>query len=171
VLAFSISVTAIGSVYSSRLLSGRRAYLFSLGNAVGLLALVVVALLLVPALGLLGVSLGRGAMLLVVLASVAYFVGREGDLVLDWKAYLKSLFASSLMGGFIYLVLTLATTYFVQGRGATVLSSIVMVPIGLGLYLVIMRQMGGFDKSDLDFLAQLLPKRLSWVLKLAGRLV
>jgi O-antigen/teichoic acid export membrane protein len=171
VLALSISITAISSVYSSSLLAGRRAYLFSLGNAAGLLALVGVALLLVPPFGLLSVALGRGAMLVVVLASVAYFVRREGDLVLDWKAYLRSLFAASLMGGFIFLVLTLATTRFIQGRGPTVLSSIVMLPIGFALYLAIMRLMGGFDDSDIDFLRQLLPKRLSWFLRLARRFV
>ncbi len=171
VLALSISVTAIGSIYASRLLAGRQAHLFSLGNAAGLLALVVVALLLVPVFGLLGVALGRAAMSLVVLASVAHFVKKDGDLVLDRKAYSKSLFASGLMGGFIYLVLNFATTYFIHGRGATVLSSIVMLPVGLTVYLVIMKQIGGFDRSDLDILDALLPRRLSWVLKLAARLV
>jgi len=171
VISVSVAFTSVGAVYSSDLLVGARIYLFSVANIVGLVALVTLALVLVPLFGLLGIAIARGAMLVLAMTTLAYFVRGQGDLVLDGREYLKSSAASVVMGVAVYGFLDALTTVLPLGRGATVLASLVSILLGFVLYLVLMKYLGGFGPSDLEFLRALLPRRLSWVLELAKKLL
>jgi len=171
VISVSVAFTSVGAVYSSDLLVGARIYLFSVANIVGLVALVTLALVLVPLFGLLGIAIARGAMLVLAMTTLAYFVRGQGDLVLDGRGYLKSSAASVVMGVAVYGFLDALTTVLPLGRGATVLASLVSILLGFVLYLVLMKYLGGFGPSDLEFLRELLPRRLSWVVELAKKLI
>ncbi len=171
VIAVSVAFTSVGAVYSSDLLVGARIYLFSVANIVGLVTLVALALVLVPRFGLLGIAIARGAMLVLAMTSLAYFVRRQGDLVLDGRGYLKSSLASVVMGVVVYGFLDALTAVLPLGRGATVLASLVSIVLGFVLYLVIMKFLGGLGPSDLEFLRALLPRRLSWVVELMKKLL
>ncbi len=171
VISISVAFTSVGAVYSSDLLVGERNYLFSVANIVGLMSLVAIALVLVPELGLLGIAIARGAMLVLTLITLAYFVRGQGDLVLDGRGYLKSSAASVVMGAVVYVFLDALTALLPLGRGATVLASLVSIALGFVLYLVLMKYLGGFGPSDLEFLRALLPKRMSWVVELAKKLL
>jgi len=171
VISVSVAFTSVGAVYSSDLLIGARIYLFSVANIVGLVALVTLALVLVPLFGLLGITIARGAMLVLAMTTLAYFVRGQGDLVLDGRGYLKSSAASVVMGVAVYGFLDALTTVLPLGRGATVLASLVSILLGFVLYLVLMKYLGGFGPSDLEFLRELLPRRLSWVVELAKKLL
>src|SRR5712692_8063468 len=170
VISVSVAFTSVGAVYSSDLLVGARNYLFSVANIVGLVTLVAVALVLVPLFGLLGIAIARGAMLVLTLITLAYFVQGQGDLVIDGHGYLKSSAASAMMGVVVYGFLDAVTAVLPLGRGATVLVSFVSIALGFVLYLVLMKYLGGFGPSDLEFLRALLPKRMSWVVELAKKL-
>ncbi|TLZ53743.1 MAG: hypothetical protein E6K17_09195, partial [Methanobacteriota archaeon] len=171
VISLSVAFTSVGAVYSSDLLVGERIYLFSVANIVGLVTLVSLSLVLVPRFGLLGIAIARGAMLVLAVTTLAYFVRGQGDLVLDGHGYLKSSVASTVMGVVVYGFLDALTTVLPLGRSATVLASLVSIPLGFVLYLIIMKYLGGFGPSDLEFLRELLPRRMSWVVELAKKLV
>ncbi len=171
VIAISVAFTSIGSVYSSDLLVDERVYFFSASNAVGLAGLVAVALALVPLLGLLGVAIGRSVMLILTLLTFLVFVRRKGDLVLDTSTYAKSTVASAIMGGIVYATLDIATSFLIHGRLPVILSSLAMILVGFGIYFYLMKLLRGFSQSDLDFLEKLLPKSMSWVVRLAKRLL
>jgi O-antigen/teichoic acid export membrane protein len=170
IIAVSISFTAIAAVYSSCLLVEDKAHHFTLSNLLGLSGLVIVALLTVPSLGFVGIALGRATMSFIMLGTVAYFVSRSGMLVLDAQAYLKSLIGSSLMALLVFGVL-----YYVNsiglGRLPIVVSSIVMIPLGFGAYLLIMKFMRAYSEEDMDFIDSLLPKYLRRLSKLARKLL
>jgi len=59
VISVSVAFTSVGAVYSSDLLVGARIYLFSVANIVGLVALVTLALVLVPLFGSKGTQRGN----------------------------------------------------------------------------------------------------------------
>ena len=75
------------------------------------------------------------------------------------------------MGVVVYGFLDALTTVIPLGRGATVLTSLVSILLGFVLYLVLMKYLGGFGPSDVEFLRALLPRRLSWVVELAKKLI
>ena len=75
------------------------------------------------------------------------------------------------MGVVVYGFLEALTSVLPLGRGATVLASLVSIPLGFVLYLILMKYLGGFGPSDLEFLRALLPRRMSWVVELAKKLV
>ena len=171
VISLSVAFTSVGAVYSSDLLVGERIYLFSVANIVGLVTLVSLSLVLVPRFGLLGIAIARGAMLVLAMTTLAYFVRGQGDLVLDGRGYLKSSVASAVMGVVVYGFLDALTALLPLGRSATVLASLVSIPLGFVLYLILMKYLGGFGPSDLEFLRELLPRRMSWVVELAKKLL
>ncbi|MDV3293881.1 MAG: polysaccharide biosynthesis C-terminal domain-containing protein [Nitrososphaerales archaeon] len=171
IISFSIAITAITSVYSSILLVEDRAHDFTISSVVALGGLVIVALLSVPELGLLGIALGRSAMLFIMLGLVAIFVRRLGMLVLDSRAFVKSIAASSLMAALIYLALSYSTQALALGRFATVAATFVMALVGLTVYLLVMKLMKAFTKADVDFIEMLLPDGLHWLAHLIRRLV
>ncbi len=170
VIAISISFTAISSVYSSSLLVDDRAHHFTLSNLLGLAGLLVVAAVTVPHFGFFGIALGRAAMLFIMLAAVAYFVKREGRLVLDARAYVKSLGASALMALFVFGVLSYGEGLGL-GRFALVAGSIVMIPVGFAYYILVMKLLRAYSEEDMDFIDSLLPKSLRRLSKLARKLL
>lgn len=171
IISVSIGLSAIVSVYASILLVDDKAHLFTYSSLIALAALVVVAVLTVPSLGLNGVALGRAAMVLVMLGAVAYFVKRSGMLVLDAPAYVKSLAASGAMAAFIYGSLTLAGRFGLSSRAEVVSGSAVMMLTGLLVYVLAMKLIGGFSEDDMDFVDALVPRRLRFVARLARKLL
>jgi len=167
VIATSVAFTSVGSVYAADLLASSDAYLFSVGNVLGLTILVALALALVPIFGLLGVALARSAMLILTLLSFAVFVRRRGDLVLDASALAKSGLASSVMGVITYTILYATTNFLLTGRALTVLASVFMIPVGFFIYLYLMKLLRAFGASDLQFLRMLLPRPLRWIAEFA----
>jgi O-antigen/teichoic acid export membrane protein len=170
-MSISISFTAVSSVYSSGLLVENKAHYFSVGSAIGLAGLVVVAYATVPSLQLMGIALGRSVMLFLTLFALAYFARRGGQLVLDTAAYLKSLLSAALMAAFIFGVLDLSSGYFGLGRSEVIAASIFMMPVGFAFYLVVMKEVKGFSQADVDFIDKITPKWLSWLGKLARKLL
>ncbi len=171
IIAISISFTSIAAVYASSLLVDDKAHHFTISSVLALVGLIAVALLTVPSLGLRGIALGRGAMLVIMLAAVAYFARRSGRLVLDTAAYGKSLGASSLMAAVIFGVLYLAQTVGLSSRAASVAGALVMIPVGLAIYLLTMKAIKGFNQSDMDFIDTLLPPQLRVLSRLARKLL
>ena len=170
VMAVAISLTAISSVYASGLLASGKTHLFLIGNALALVALLVLSNLLIPSFGLLGVAFGRAGMLFVSLAAFALFSRRIGELVVDLGSYAKSLASSMVMFVVIYGGLAVMSPHVVSRAGDIVLS-LVMVPVGLFFFMVAMKLMKGFGEEDLVFLERLLPRFLKPLLERLRRFI
>ncbi len=160
IISVAIALTAVVSVYASSLLVDGRAHEFTYASVVALAALVLVAVLTVPIIGLTGVAAGRAAMLFVMLAAVAIFARRNGTLVLDAVGYSKALVTSGAMACLIFGSLSLVGDAGLSTRGDAVLGSIVMIPVGLLTYLVGMKLLKGFKEDDIEFIEALVPRRL-----------
>jgi hypothetical protein len=132
--------------------------------------LVLVAVLTVPSQGILGVAYARGTMLVISAALTAYFVWRSGRLVLDGGAYLRSLASSAIMAVVVFAILTLAGEAGL-GRLGLVLASLVMIPVGFGIYLVGMKLLRAYSEEDMDFLETLLPRWLGALARVARKLL
>ncbi len=171
IVSVSISLSSVAAVYSSSLLVDDRAHHFTVSSLVALAGLVVVAVATVPYLGLTGIALGRAAMLFVMLGAVAYFARHTGMLVLDSDAYAKSVGASAAMGVVVYAALFFIATSVATSRAITVVSAVAMVPLGLCLYLLLMKGMKAFNESDLEFVDAILPRPLRFVSRLARMLL
>lgn len=171
IISISIALTSIAAVYTSSLLVDDKAHHFTISSALALVALFVVAFLTVPTLGISGVALGRAAMLFLMLGAVVYFVRRNGMFVLDAEAYSKSLGASVLMSALVYGVLTLAKYVGFGSRADSVVGSLVMIPVGLVVYLAVMKLIRGFNQTDVDFIDAMIPSRLHFISRLARRLL
>lgn len=171
IIAVSIALTAIGSVYTSSLLAYDKAHHYTISSMIGLAALIVVALATVPIFSLIGIALGRASMLVVVLASQAYYVFKSGRFTLDAGAYLRSLAASAAMGGLDVLIMAAILYFGALGRLAVVFSSLVVFVFGLAAYLVMMKYLGGFNESDIVFIEALIPPRLAWIGEVARRFI
>ncbi|MDV3244873.1 MAG: polysaccharide biosynthesis C-terminal domain-containing protein [Nitrososphaerales archaeon] len=170
-ISLSIALTAVTSVYSSILLVEDRAHHFTISSVAALGGLVAVALLAVPEVGLLGIALGRSAMLFIMLGLVILFVRRSGMLVLDSGAVTRSVAASALMAVFVFAALDYSTKTLALNRAGTVAATLVMIPIGLTVYLLVMKWLKAFTRADLDFIETLLPDGLHWLARLVRRLV
>lgn len=171
VTSVATSLTAVMSVYASELIARGRTGLFLLGNAVSLVTLFGAALVAVPSLGLLGVALGRAAMLFVTLAAFAIFVKRTGTLVLDSAAYIKSVIAAMVVAVPIYLVVRLVTESVSLSRLETIALGGLMVPYGVLVYLTAMKLLRALDASDFEFLDMVIPESLGGLASLARRLL
>jgi len=171
VISVSIALTAIASVYASSLLVEDRAHHFTISNVLALFCLFAVAVVSVPRLGLMGIAIGRAAMSLAMLALVALFVRRFGMLLLDAGAYWKSLAASILMAVIVYGSLAIAAEFLPLGRAGSVGAAVLMMPVGLSIYLILMKKFRAFDWSDLAFVEGIMPKSMRWLARLFGRLL
>jgi O-antigen/teichoic acid export membrane protein len=170
VIALTISFTSVTSVYSSALLAGDRAPLFTVSNLVGLAGMVAVATLTVPSLGFFGIALGRSVMLVISFGLVSFFVWRAGMLVLDAGAYLRSLVASGFAASVVYLAMEGFTDLGLE-RAAIVGLSLAMVGAGGAVFIVSMKAMRAYTEEDMDFIDTLVPERMKFLSRLARRLL
>jgi O-antigen/teichoic acid export membrane protein len=168
VMAVAIGVTSIGSVYASGLLASGKTYLFLVGNALALICLVAISYVLIPVEGLLGIAIGRAGMLLVSLAAFALFSRTQKELVIDLRGYLSSLLSSVAMFAAIYASVYLASPHLAT-RTESVAFSLVMLPVGLAVFIVVMWLIDGFAEEDFVFLERLLPRFLTPLIELLRR--
>jgi O-antigen/teichoic acid export membrane protein len=166
VMTIAVSLTAINAVYSSSLLAGRKIHYFLLGNVFALLTLITFSALLVPLIGLVGVALGRAAMLFVGLTFFTLFTKAAGDFVLDLQGYLKALLGSAIMGMTIYILLSILSSSYLTSRLQVIFAAVAMIPLGMIAYLLIMKYLKAFNERDIKFIESLLPRPLFPLLRI-----
>jgi O-antigen/teichoic acid export membrane protein len=171
IVALAVAFSAEGAVYSSFILAGRKTHLFLAGNLLGLFTLVVLAVPLLPRLGLTGVAVGRAGMVLVAATTFAYTVRKAGNFVLDGRAYVKAILGSVVSGGTVYLLLFFMSSQLSLTRLGSVISSFLALVPGVGIYLLFLKTSKAFSREDVEFLRAVLPKGLSWIAELAKKLL
>ena len=168
IMSASVSLTAVMSVYSSELLVGRRTSVFLTGNVLGLAALLVASYSLTPFLGLLGIAVGRAAMLFVSLVAFALSLRASRELVVELSYYLKAFASSAVMVAVVFFTWLLIAPHARLEDAITILAT---VPLAALVYSVSLRLLGAFKEQDFLLLERLLPKPISRLAILARKLL
>jgi O-antigen/teichoic acid export membrane protein len=123
---------------------------------------VVVALVLVPVLGIVGASIARGLSMLLSLLLTWYFVRRKILVKLDSQAIMKSVAASGAMA---FCMEALQLLYY-----SRFLLPLYLL-VGASVYLLAMRALRGINRDDVDLIRQMVGSRFGGICDLLSRLV
>ncbi|MFC1754394.1 oligosaccharide flippase family protein, partial [Thermoproteota archaeon] len=134
IMSVAIGLTAVSAVYNSELLAARRTKSIMIVNLAGLIILGVGLFIFTPIFDFLGVALSRSIMTVSITIFLIITTYKRGLFVLDKKAYRDSVFASSVMGVVLYLSIS-----FIGGYRGQLFSLVFLLPIGIIIYLVILR--------------------------------
>lgn len=163
IMAVAIGTTAVSAVYSGQLLATKRTKEIMIANIIGLAVFTTSLALLVPQLQFTGAAYGRAIMTIAIAAAITFATYRQGNFVVDKKALLASIAASTVMALVLYFVVTTVSGYRRQIAALPIL-----IPVGIIIYLTTLRLLRVFTRDDIDFLERLLPKKLKRLARWAG---
>jgi O-antigen/teichoic acid export membrane protein len=164
IMSVGVGLTAFTAVYNGQLLAVKATREVMYANVAGLATLIATLAVLIPLMDYIGAAWSRLAMTLVVGLILIYLVRRRGLFTLDRAGYLAGLVAATVMGVVVFAVLSNVGGYREQ------LAALPGVVLGGALiYLIALRAMRAYREEDIAFLESLLPARLRWAARLAGR--
>ena len=166
ILSVAIGLTAISAVYNSELLATSRTKSIMLVNLAGLVILGIGLAILTPLLDFVGVALSRSIMIVSIAILLAYVTHKRDLFVIDGKAYRDSVFAASVMGIILFLILN-----FISGYRSQIISLVFLIPVGMVIYLVILRILKTFQPADIEFIRKFLPKRAEGLVQIISKIV
>lgn len=165
VMSIATGMTALSAVYSGQLLARKRTKEIMIANVIGLAVFIASLMLLIPHLQFIGAAYARAIMTIAIAATITYVTYQNGDFVVDRKAFLASVVASIVMALVLYYSVTTISGYRRQIAALPIL-----IPAGITIYITGLRLLKVFTRDDVDFLERLLPRRLAWLARWAGRL-
>jgi O-antigen/teichoic acid export membrane protein len=131
----------------------------------GLIALIPVAEILTPIIGLNGPALGRATLMAVTTIVYALATLKAEVFEIDFKAFIISVVSSTIMMIVIFSILSLLHGFILKFAMLPLL-----LIIGILVYVVSLRAFRGLRISDVDFIQGLLPYRLHTILPTLARL-
>lgn len=138
---------------------------YTAANILGLAALFVVAGTLTPILGLSGPALGRASLMAVSTTIFAWATYKTGVFEIDFRAYIVAIGSSTVM---------MLVVFGIQSTLHSFLLRLLMLPIlviiGLLVYVGSLRVFHLLVASDIDFIRELVPRRLHGILRIVARL-
>lgn len=165
IISIAVATTSFTSVYNAQLIASTRVRWVMLANIAGLAVFGLVLSILVPSSSFVGAALARAIMIFVVAGVTTYSSYRFGYLVLDMRALLSSIIASTGMGTILTLI-----PYVIGGYARQLASLVFLVPLGIVIYILLLRIMNTFTVDDLVFVGRLLPKRLKGVIGIVAKM-
>ncbi len=166
IISLATGVTVVSAVFNSALLATRRTKSIMLVNLAGVAVLVICLVVLTPLLGFVGVAWSRSIMTVSVAIFLAYVAHRHHLFVIDGRAYRDSIIAASVMGIILFLALS-----FIGGYRRQLLSTAILIPVGMIIYLAILRGLKTFHHDDVEFIRRLLPERAEWLVRIIAKIV
>ncbi len=166
VMSIATGLTAVSAVYNGELLATRRSRSVMLVNVAGLGVLLICLTILTPGLAFIGVAWSRAVMTGAIAVFLAYVARRRGLFALDQGAYRDSVIASSIMGAAVFLILS-----FIGGYRRQMLALVFLIPLGVAVYLVVLRVLKTFRQDDMEFIRRLSPKRAEQLVKIVSKIV
>jgi|TARA_B100000315_G_scaffold61151_1_gene55566 O-antigen/teichoic acid export membrane protein len=166
IMSVAIGLTAISAVYNGELLATGRSRSIMFVNLAGLVILGIGLAILAPLLDFVGVALSRSIMTVSIAIFLAYVTHKRGLFVIDGKAYRDAVFAASVMGIILFLVLD-----FISGYRSQLISLAFLIPAGMVIYLVILRILKTFQPDDIEFIRKFLPKRADRLVQIIYKIV
>jgi O-antigen/teichoic acid export membrane protein len=165
-VSIAASLSAIGTVYAGALLALGKLRWYTVANLLGFAAMMIVAAIFTPLLGLMGPALGRASLMVVAATVYALAAFRCGIFEVDSRAYAVSALGSGVMMVSVFTILGSIHTFFVQ-----LLAFPGVMVVGFIIYLGSLRLSHLLTTDDLDFFRELLPKRLGVLLPLAASFI
>ncbi len=165
-IAVASGLTAFGAVYAGALIALGELRWYSVANILGVVGLYVVGVVLTPILGLNGPALGRACLLTVATMIYALAMTRARIFEIDWKAYLVAIVGSTAMALVVFGILSVVQSFVLK---IAILPALVV--FGLLIYVLSLRISRLLTINDIDFIRDLMPRRLHSILPGIGRLV
>ena len=165
IISIAVAITSFTSVYNAQLIASTRVRWVMLANIAGLTIFGLVLSILVPSSSFVGAAFARAIMIFVVAGITTYSSYRLGYLALDKRALLSSIIASIGMGTIITLI-----PYVIGGYARQLVSLVFLVPLGIVIYILLLRIMKTFTVDDLVFIERLLPRRLKGVIGIVAKI-
>lgn len=165
IVSVATGLTAVGAVYAGALLASGELRWFTAANVVGLLGMVAVSYSLTPTLGLSGPAVGRATLMALVTLVYGFALFRKGFFEFDLKAFLSAAAGSTVMGLVVFFALSFAHSFLLK---LAMLPFVVV--LGALIYLGSLRALRLLTRTDLDFVSDLTPTRLHWLLPIATKL-
>jgi stage V sporulation protein B len=163
IVAITLSVTSVSSVFASGLLVSDNSYYFALSNMFGVFLLIISSYLTIPLFGILGIAFGRSAMLVSSFLLIYLFASRKRIAYSDWRTFTKSIIASIIMFLLLFSSSYFLFSYVSLPRFVVVAISFAGILLGLVFYLFELKLMHILKEEDVEFLRRILPERLLWV--------
>lgn len=165
IVSLATGLTAVGAVYAGALLAAGELRWFTAANLLGLVGMVAVSYFLTPIFGLSGPAMGRATLMALVTVIYGFALFRKGFFEFDLKAFLSAAAGSAIMGVVVFFALSFAHSFLLK----LAMLPIVVV-VGAIIYLGSLRVFHLLTRRDLEFVSDLTPARLQWLLALAARL-
>jgi hypothetical protein len=159
IISIASGVTALGAVYAGALLALAKLRWYVVANLLGIAGLFIVAGLLTPVLGLTGTALGKACLSIVATIVYAIALFRSEIFEIDLKAYITATGASAVMGIVVFVLQS-----NIHGFTLKLLMLPVSILVGVIVYVGSLRLSGILTGDDFNFLSDLLPKKLHFLI-------
>ncbi|MBI4257689.1 MAG: oligosaccharide flippase family protein, partial [Thaumarchaeota archaeon] len=166
IISAVMGVTVISSIHNASLLASQNAGRVMRANILGLTTFAIFMLTLSPFLGFEVLAWSRATMIIVITLVIELYAYKRGFLVIDWRAYISSLTAATVMGIILMLIVNTVGGYL---RLIALLP--VLIFLGILIYFSILRLIKTFNNDDMDFVKSLLPQRLGFLVNWAAKVM
>ncbi len=166
IMSLATGLTVVSAVYNGELLATRRTKSIMIVNLIGVVILGGSLIILTPLLDFIGVAWSRSIMTVSIAVLLTYVAHRQGLFVIDGRAYRDTIIAASVMGAVLYAALDFMASYAQQ-----ILSLVLLIPLGMIIYLGVLRTLKTFTSDDIEFIRRLVPQRLEWLTRMISKVV
>jgi O-antigen/teichoic acid export membrane protein len=164
ILSVATGLTALSAVYAGVLLALGRLRWYTAANLLGLIALILVAGVLTPIVGLNGPALGRATLMVVTTVVYALATFKAEVFEIDFKTFIISVVSSTIMMIMILSILSVLHDFILKFAMLPVLLIAEIL-----IYVGSLRAFGVLTVSDVYFIRGLVPYRFRAILPILAR--
>ena len=157
IISISIGLTAFSSIYNSQLFVKGETRWIMISNIAGLMSFIIIASisqLLNNNITVIDLAIGRAVMVIITAGLISYKAYKFGDMKYDKKAIINSLVSSIIMASVLFILYNL-----VFNSLELIISLIILIPLGIIMYIFILRQLHTFNKQDSEFIIKIISKK------------
>ena len=148
IISISIGLTAFSSIYNSQLFVKSETRWIMMANIAGLLSFIIVASI--------SQMLNNNITVIVIITAglISYKSFKLGDMKYDKKAITNSLISSIIMASVLFILYN-----SVFNSLELIISLIILIPLGIIMYIFMLRQFHTFNKQDSEFITKIISKK------------
>ncbi len=154
VISIAIGITTFSSIYNSQLFVRGKTKWIMFANISGLLvfiSIILISQVLNNSIDVNYLSYGRALMIVSTALIISYKSYTLGDLKYDRKAIINSLLGSIIMSVSLYYLYTVLFSSV-----SSTLSLLVLIPTGMAIYFIYLRQTRTFNQKDIEFIVKII---------------
>ena len=157
IISISIGLTAFSSIYNSQLFVKSETRWIMMANITGLLSFIIIASIsqmLNNNITVIDLAIGRAVMVIITAGLISYKSFKLGDMKYDKKAITNSLISSIIMASVLFVLYN-----SVFNSLELIISLIILIPLGIIMYIFMLRQFHTFNKQDSKFITKIISKK------------